>query len=123
MHVSPVTVDTRHQTVRTARAKSKAASTMLVTNALMKKDRPVLEANALATTAHQTLTGQELRQRAAVHVVQHRAEKQQTSLAKYAIAQLKTQVKAFEDRSQREDDDTPELVKLFTMVTGSGMFV
>lgn len=50
-----------------ARAKSKAVSTMLVTNALMKKDRPALEANAFATIAHQTLTGQ---QRAAVHVVQ-----------------------------------------------------
>ena len=94
---------------------------MHTTRALIEQDASALQAMASSTTPHQTLTGQEMRQRAAIQSNQRRVDNQRAHRAKYSVTDLKAQVKMFASKAEQPEEDTPELLKLFTMVTESGM--
>ena len=103
-----------------ARASTKAESTMLATHAMIEQDVNALHTLASSSTPHQTLTGQEMRQRAAIQSHQRRADNQRSLRARYSMTDLKAQVKLFASKAAEPVEDTPELLKLFTMVTESG---
>lgn len=107
-------------TMYASRAEKKAESTMLTTRALLEQDASSLQVMASSATPHQTLTGQEMRQRAAIQSSQRRADSQRTSRAKYSLLDLKAQLKVFASKAEQAGDDTPELIKLFTMVDEAG---
>ena len=93
---------------------------MLTTRAPIEQDASSLQVMASSATPHQTLTGQEMRQRAAVQSSQRRAYSQRLSRAKYSLLDLKAQFKVFASKAEQAGDDTPELIQLFTMVDEAG---
>lgn len=107
-------------TMYASRAEKKAESTMLTTRALLEQDASSLQVMASSATPHQTLTGQEMRQRAVIQSSQRHADSQRTSRAKYSLLDLKAQLKVFASKAEQAGDDTPELIKLFTMVDEAG---
>ncbi|DBA89350.1 TPA: hypothetical protein ACH3X1_004144 [Trebouxia sp. C0004] len=117
----PCQVLERHAaTMYASRAHKKAESTMLTTRALIEQDASSLQVMASSSIPHQTLTGQEMRQRAAIQSSQRRADSQRLSRAKYSMLDFKAQIKVFASKAEQPGDDTPELIQLFTMVTESG---
>ena len=118
----PCSLLEKHATkLYSTRAKDKAVHTYAITHGIIERDTSKLQWLVPSKTPVHTLTGLELRQRAFIHSSQKRTNSQKTARAKVTMGQLKEQVRVFESTMARQQEDTPELIKLFRMVTESGM--
>ena len=108
-------------TLYLSRANEKATKSIKVTNAIATRNADSLSSLFPAKTPLGTLTGQELRHRAAADSLTRQTAAKRGVRAKQTLGQLKQQVQQMEARWDKQQDDVPELVKLFTMVSESGM--